>query len=399
LSFAFVLLPILALGIDAGNLYYAQRQLQTFADAAAMAASLEIPACVALGTPKCPAMVTAANYAFTTENRAPAGATLTISNGPSALASDPNFGNTKYVEAIVTMSAPTYFAKVFGNNTVTLSARAEAGYSVAGGGNGLGMNTNNLTLNGGGSITETTGSTCGINDNAGSGLSTNAGVTVSVNSFTYHGSSYNKNCGSCTTYNPLPTTNAPVVSDPYASLTAPSQPNTSTTNVSTISGNTELKPGYYSNTINFNSGTYTVTLDPGLYYFGSGFNINSNVTITGTGVTLFFGSGANVNINSAATWNLTAPTSAITTSGDACASCSNMLIWDPSGSLNLDASSSSSFGGVVYLPQGTLTLNGGSSAVAYGPIYANNIMLDSAIAISCSGGGNPNGSPHISLAE
>jgi len=408
LSLAFVLLPIMALAIDAGNLYYTQRQLQTLADSAAMAGALEIDACGS-GNPQCGAMVTAMNKAFAEDNP-PAGATLAAHNNPpSALSNttnDPNYGNSTYVEAIVTMSVPTYFAKAFWVNTVTLTARAEAGYAVPPAGGDGGANANHLTLNAGANITNANGA-CGINDNDSSGLSTNAGVTVNLGtgSFTYHGSTYNKNCGSCTTYNPLPTTNSPTEADPFASLSAPSQPSTTTTNVSTISGNTTLAPGYYPNTINFNSGTYTVTLSPGLYYFGGGFNINSNVTIDGTsGVTLYFPSGANSNINSAATWKITAPSTAqiagdtTHTEYNSCASCANMAIWS-AGSLNLDSSSSSDINGAIYLPTGTLTLNGGSSAASYGQIFANNLMVNSAISLDCSGGGNPNGSKHLSLAE
>jgi hypothetical protein len=194
----------------------------------------------------------------------------------------------------------------------------------------------------------------------------------------------------------MPTLGTATVADPFSSLTAPSRPAASPTDTGTISGNTELKPGYYSSTINFNSGTYTVTLDPGLYYFGGGFNINSNVTITGNGVTLFFPSGANVNINSAATWNLTAPASALSN----CASCSGMLIWDTGNNLTLDSASNSSWGGAVYLPNGTLTLNSGSGVSAYGMVYAQSVMLNSAISLSgSSSGGATNGSAVISLAE
>jgi hypothetical protein len=401
-----MLLSFLAVAIDVGKLYYTQRQLQTLADAAAMAGALEVTACGGTSSSSsCLVMQKAATTALT-EGGSPAptlftqcaaasgsGVLLTINNGPCAWSNDPNKGLANYVEAVVTEKTPTYFANFFGVNTVQLSARAEAGKATQSGGNGI--ITNNLTLNGGASITDAAGSTCSIDDNASSGLSTNSGVTINVGAFNYHGTSYNDNCGSCSTYHPMPTTGTPIVPDPYASLTPPSQPSASpTASDTTISGTTTLQPGYYSGTVNFNGGGYTVTLDPGLYYFGSGFNADTNVTIQGTGVTLFFPSGANVNINSSATLNLTAPTSAIT----GCASCAGMLIWEPSGSLNLDASSSSSWGGVVYLPTGTLTLNGGSTATAYGSIYANSLMVDSAITIGCSGGAT-NGSPNISLAE
>jgi Flp pilus assembly protein TadG len=408
-----MLLSFLALAIDIGNLYYRQRQLQTLADSAAMAGALEASACS--GTKNCTVMQTAATTALT-EGGGPAptlflqcaaasgsGLLLTVNNGPCALSGDPNSGNANYVEAVVSEQVPTFFARIFGVNTLQISARAEAGYATASSSSSAPcLNTNDLQLNSGAIITDASGSTCGINDNYGDGnaLSLNSGVTVNVGSFTFHGttSNINKNCGSCSTYTPYPTTSTPIVPDPYKSLTAPSQPATSTTNTSVISGNTALQPGYYSNTINFNSGIYTVTLSPGLYYFGGGFNIDSNVTITGSGVTLFFPSGSNVNINSAATWDLTAPSSALSD----CASCAGMLIWEPSGSLNLDSASGSSFGGAVYLPNGTLQLNSSSGVTAYGMIYANEVSVDSGASISLSGssgGGPANGSTTISLAE
>jgi len=403
-----LLLSFLAMAIDLGNLFYTQRQLQTLADSAAMAGALEISACTGKGT-NCAVIQTAATTALTESgNPKPTlflqcaaasgtGLLLTINNGPCALgASDPNSGSANYVEAVVSEAVPTFFARIFGINTLHTSARAEAGYAIASAAGGPCLNTNNLTLNSGASVTDASGSNCGINDNASGGLSLNSGVTVNVGSFSYHGTSYNKNCGSCTTYTPMPTLGTATVADPFSSLTAPSRPAASPTDTGTISGNTELKPGYYSSTINFNSGTYTVTLDPGLYYFGGGFNINSNVTITGNGVTLFFPSGANVNINSAATWNLTAPASALSN----CASCSGMLIWDTGNNLTLDSASNSSWGGAVYLPNGTLTLNSGSGVSAYGMVYAQSVMLNSAISLSgSSSGGATNGSAVISLAE
>lgn len=414
-----VLLGFVALAIDGGNLYLTQRRLQTLADSAAMAGALEASSC---SSPNCSIITTAATSALTegtpsvsatlfTQCATPTGTgvLLTINNGPCALgASDPNSGNKNYVEAVVSENVATYFAGFVGLKTVTLSARSEVGKATAVAA-GPCMNTNNLQMNSGASISDAPGTTCPINDNA-SSLNLNSGVTINVSAFTYSGTSYNKNCGGCSTVSPLPTLGSANVPDPFASLVVPSQPATSSTNTGTVSGTTELKPGYYPNTINFNSGTYTVTLDSGLYYFGGGFNVDSNVTIQGSGVTLLFGSGANVNMNSSATFNLTAP-SAAQASGFGCASCAGMVVWMPSGSLTLDASSSSSWGGAVYLPNGTLTLNGGSTATAYGMVDAQSIMLNSAITLSCSSmpggtcpggngsGGATSGSTTIALAE
>jgi len=414
-----VLLGFVALAIDAGNLYFTQSRLQTLADTAAMAGALEASSC---SSANCAIITTAATTALTEgtpsvsvtlftqcATAAGTGILLTINNAPCALgASDLNNGNKNYVEAVVSQKVTTYFAGFVGLRTVTLSARSEAGKAIAPA-SGPCMNTNSLTLNSGASVTDATGSTCPINDNATSGLSLNSGVTVTVSSFTYGGtgaSSYNKNCGSCTTINPMPTTGSANVPDPFASLVAPSQPGTSPTNTSTIGGTTTLQPGYYTSGINFNSGPYTVTLQPGLYYLSGGMNVNSNVTIQGSGVTLFFPSGSSVNINSTADLQLTAPSAAL---GN-CASCAGMLMWMPSGNLTLDSESSTGFGGAVYVPNGSLTLNSGSNVVAYGMIYAQSIMLNSAITLSCSsmpggvcpggtGGGTASGSTTIALAE
>jgi len=365
---AFLFLGLSALAIDVGMLYREKRMVQAAADAAAIAAS---------------AQYSSARTAVTTSAQAAAqqqaGGVLASEVTASLVNS-----STADVKVVISHATNTFFLGAFRSSmsTINVSAMAEVAIPPP----TAGLNGNTVTLNSGASVTDAAGSNCGINDNDtdGSALNLNSGVTVNVGSFTDHGTAENKNCGSCTTYNPMPTTGAATVPDPFASLTAPAQPTTSYP-TSTLSANTTLNPGYYPNTINFNSGSgaYTVTLNPGLYYFGGGFNADSNVTIQGTGVTLFFPSGAAVNMNTSATFNLSAPTSAL----DNCASCAGMLIWQPAGSLTLDASSSSSWGGAVYVPNGTLTLNGGATATAYGMIFANSIMLNSAITLSCPSNG------------
>jgi Flp pilus assembly protein TadG len=385
LTFSFLLLGVAAMATDVGWVYHQKRIVQTAADDAALAAAVAESTTGADITTAATNAATANGLTVVTSSPTAGQATVSVTDnilGPVS--------TKKYVQVTVTNVTPTFFMRGFRSKyaTISVAASAEASYTVAtSSGDGPCMNTNSLTLNSGANIQ---GTNCTVNDNATSGLSTNSGVIVNVKGFNYHGTTYNHNCGSCSTYNPLPTTGTTTVADPFKSLTAPSKPATSSTNVSTIGSNTTLQPGTYTNTINFNSGTYTVTLQPGLYYFTGGFNINSNVTIAGTGVTLYFASGSNVNINSAATWNLTAPSAALSN----CSSCANMLIWEQGSALNLDAASGSSFKGAVYLPNGSLTLNGGSTAAGYGMIYADQVMLNSAISLSCSsmpGGSCPGG--------
>ncbi len=411
-----MLLSFLAIVIDIGNLFCTQRQLQTFADAAAMAGALEASAC---GTPNCAVIQTAATTALT-EGGSPAptlflqcaaasgtGLLLTINNGPCALgASDPNNLNKNYVEALVTEQKPTFFAKIFGVSTVQISARAEAGKSSAASPclNVTGTSGQTLTLNSGASITDASGSTCGVNvdSNGTPAVMEDSGATVNVGSYTVHGT-VTDNGGS---YTPTPTTGAAVVPDPIAAeitagtITKPTQPATSSTCCNPVGGATTLQPGYYSSGLNFNSSGYTVTLASGLYYFG-GSMVVGGVNLTGSNVTIYFANGS-LTMNSASTMTLSAPATG-TTAG--------MLIWQAttdSSSMILDSSSSSSWKGAIYLPDAQLTLNGGSTAVAYGMVESQSLMLNSAISLSCSsmpggvcpgGSGAANGSATIALAE
>lgn len=411
-----MLLGALAIAIDIGYLYITQRQLQTLADAAAMAGALEASSC---STANCGVIQTAATSAFTEDGRpAPTvflqcatasgtGVLLTINNGPCALgASDPNHLDANYVEAVVTEQVPTYFAGFRGFHTVQISARAEAGKSSPPGPclNILGTSGQTVTLNSGASIKDGTGSTCAFNVNSSGtpAVMEDSGATVDVGSYTVHGT-VTDNGGS---YTPAPTTGTATKPDPIAAeitagtITTPTQPAVSSTCCNPVSGATTLQPGYYSSGLNFNGSGYTVTLNPGVYYFG-GSMVVGGVNLTGSNVTIYFANGS-LTMNSASTMTLSAPSTGST---------AGMLIWQApadSSPMILDSSSSSSWGGAVYVPGAQLTLNGGSTAVGYGMIESQSLMMNSAISLSCAsmpggvcpgGSGSASGSATIALAE
>ncbi|MDE1155949.1 MAG: Tad domain-containing protein [Acidobacteriaceae bacterium] len=137
-----VLMLFLGLAVDIGRVRFEKRRLQTAADAAALAASLEGRVCS--GTANCLAMQTAARNALTengyTSSTVTTGCTtptattltLTLNNPPCLSSSDPNRGKTNYVEAVVSESITTYFARFAGFNSFHISARAEAGRGLGG---------------------------------------------------------------------------------------------------------------------------------------------------------------------------------------------------------------------------------------------------------------------------
>jgi Flp pilus assembly protein TadG len=371
-----LLMGAMALAIDVGFVRFQQRQLQTAADAAAIAAGLELGNC---NNTVCTNMKTAAAVALkedgiTTTTITPttnqcsvsasSGLAMIINVAPCVLGtSDPNNGNTHMAEVVLTEPQKTFFGAILGIRTLNLVARAEAGDSyINTGANGGGncLYTNGLLFNS--SNGNFTLNNCGVYDNG--NLQTNSGDSVTASTFLYYGSWSPNNCNSSCVWNIGGTNSAPPAhtttpqSDPLASLTPPSQPATSTTNTQTPNSGATLQPGYYPNGFNLNSNV-SVTLSPGVYYMGSSINVNSGATLTGSGVTLYFASGS-LQPNSGSVVQITAPTS--NTAGCNCTN-ANMAVWESSSNstgMYLDAGSQSYYNGVIYLPDAGLTLNSGS---------------------------------------
>jgi Flp pilus assembly protein TadG/cytoskeletal protein CcmA (bactofilin family) len=117
-----VMLPVLAgflgLALDVGNLVVIRTQMQNAVDSAVCAGcmqlSLPIPTGQALATTEAKAILTANNFV-------PANATVTFTQDTVK-----NSANAPETNCTLTNQVPTYFVKVFGIGTVTLSAYAEA---------------------------------------------------------------------------------------------------------------------------------------------------------------------------------------------------------------------------------------------------------------------------------
>lgn len=288
-----VLISMLGLSIDAGLLRYQKRQLQTMADASALAAALEIPACA--GTTTCAAMKSAAADALTENGwssnllehcATPSGTKLelTLNNPPCALSTDPNAGNANYVETIVSEPVPTVFARVFGVNTVTVSARAESTFkpqaqcvyflSQASPQSSLSMTNQN--------ITPSCGFYLGRSYTFSGASSTGGQYTVTGNASSSTG-----------TVSPAPNFNAPIEADPLSSLTAPSYGGCTYTNY-VVNTATTLHSGVYCGglTIAPNSGSsnVAVSFSAGLYIVLGPLTI-SKATLSGSGVMFYLSQG------------------------------------------------------------------------------------------------------------
>ena len=413
-----MLLSFMALAIDVGNLFFTQRQLQTLADSAAMAGALEAGYCGS--TPNCALLQKAATSALTegTPSVTPslflqcapasgAGILLTVNNGPCALgASDPNNGKANYVEVVVSKKTPTWFAGIFGHSTVNISARAEAGYALPSAAPGNQVWANTVYLNGG-SIADGPGNNGGVYANSDAFAdSGNISAPYTLNSSgSITGNCYNNgtSCG------PKPTS-ITAQPEPFSNLDSqePSQPGASPTCCANPGGPTTLQPGTYTG-LNFNGGNYTVNFAPGLYYFTGTLNGGSNITFSGSGVTIFFAGGGNIQTNSGTILDLSPPSAADIAANpgayNGCTSCATMSYWVSTGDTApqiLDAGlGTAPFTGNIYDKNGQILMNSGSSITTQNQIVCNLLTLDSgaSIVVDSNSSSALDGSPTVVLAE
>jgi Flp pilus assembly protein TadG len=273
------ILGILGLATDIGYLRYTKRQLQTAADAAAMAGAAEL----AYGDVTSAAQADSAANGFTNGTN---GATVTVNNPPL---SGQHVGNSSYVEAIVSKITPTFFAKAFGVKTVTLQARAVADL-------GSGNNcifaldpaaSGALSVDALASIS----SQCGIvvESTSSSALSCSLLSAISATSIGVVGGVKSSFCS--LSPNPVTGITTPIPNDPLAYLAKPavgsctftSQQNYTSANSPPAHPST-LNPGIYCGGIQIQPGA-SVVFNPGVYILTSGGGKGGLTVDIGTNVT------------------------------------------------------------------------------------------------------------------
>ena len=382
-----VLMGFLGLGIDMGMLRYQKRIQQTAADAAAIAGAEEIPYSSS-GIPSAAQQAAADNgFSGAINTGCPPPAitslgtiTVTVNNPPC---SGPHVGDSNYVEAYVSELQPTYFMKIFGVNSETVTARAVATmvsdtggspgciYTLGPVGTGFGVKNSGTP-----SVDATS---CDIFDN-GNWTTNGAPVNIQAAGIGVVGSSTNNGGG---TVNPTPT-NIPPFTDPLSWLPPPCSGSactggpsiqitnggcgsTCSANVSCSGGLCSVAPGTYGSisiqgsTVDFGAGTYVVD---------GNFTVNGNSTIcdstntncsgmtsqpiaTNGGVTFYItGSSSSVNIDGTTNTYLAAPTTG-TYAGI-------LFYQDPNdtSAATLSGTSNSFYEGALYFPTAQLNFGG-----------------------------------------
>jgi len=380
-----VIMASIALSADVGYLQYQRNIMQTAADSAAVAAAQEL----SYGDYLSAGQADAATNGFTNGQN---NVTVTINNPP---ATGPNAGNASFVEAIITQPEPTYFLRVLGITSATVSARAVS--SLGNGPNCIYIMDPSAALNLNGNINFQ--SNCGVivNSTSNSGLSVNGNITMSAPVIGVVG---NYSATGNVTLTPTPKTGIIPASDPLAYVQAPAFSGCNYTNFS-LNGNNgnagspyQMYFGVYCGGISTNGNTW-LHFNPGTYILaGGGMSFVGNTTMTGTGITFYNTTGTKaygaINISGNTTANFSAPTSG---------SLEGILFFQdrsiPNGSAGstINGNAGSTFDGALYFSTTKLTYNGNSSINGYTILVADKLVLNGNATVGDNYSSLSNGSP------
>jgi Flp pilus assembly protein TadG len=449
-----ILIAFLGLAVDVGHLRYAKRQLQVAADAAALAAGMEIRVCG--GGASCPYMQTAAQSAltengFSTSNvtfgcnsSSGVGLTMEINDPPCAIATDPNKTNTASVEVLVSQQQPMYFAKILGIQNVLISARAEAIrnptapciYALDQTGDGA-INTGLLALG--------VNSKCGIVDESNSkqALTCGIGLLLSAPKISVKGGTAGLLCGStppAITGVPRPVPNDPLgylVPPPNANDPCPSNTDlyartftgsSFQVNISALGGTYVLHPGVYCGGISISAGLLTnVTFTPGTYVLKQGPGMLLNIlgipilggvqtggfqvtlgllsTINAKGVT-FYNETPTSTLPSLPSLNITAPSTlglaGFSMTAPTTGEYAGILFFQqhgntiPGGFILGLLQNTNNFEGAIYMPDASLDYGVSALSASYNILVAKDISFGLVSVLSAFGNNYsnlPGGSP------
>lgn len=398
------ILGMAALAVDVGNLWTTRRQMQSAADAAAMAAvdSIEMTG----GTTN----ITSWAQAAAAQNGFTDGSTTTASTHTVNVAvynppqSGVDVGASNAVQVVISQKQPTYFMRVLGSSAVDVSTEA-TGVAMSSGSCIFALDPTNsgaVTVGGGGILT----SQCGLydNSNSSSALTVSGGGSI-VSPVVGVVGGTNLNGGGSTS----PVTGIAAFGDPMSWVAEPTPASCTSYNTLIVNASTTLSPGTYCGGIKINSTGVTVNFNPGTYITdGGGLTVVSGATVNGSGVT-FYLTGANkansnpssyggVNIAGNTTVNLSAPCDS---SGGGIP---NMLFFQDRSETNgvastINGGSGSTFSGIMYFPTTTLNYAGNSAQDGYTVIIAYDLSIlgTTNVGDSYCSGGNP--VQHAALVE
>jgi hypothetical protein len=358
------------LAIDMGYLRYAKRLQQSAADSAAIAGAAELNS----GNWDSAAKQDSSLNGFTDgKNKV----VVTVTN--------PTFNGQSAVKVQVSAVQSTFFMRIFGVNSATLSATATAILGQNGLGNCLyvlGRNAGGVTTNGTARIDAPN---CAIVDN--DDMTQNGSGSITAASIGVAGSVKGSNISPkpagpmIPAADPLSFLSAPAAGGGCKALKVSNPPQGGGGNGG--GGNNGPGPGGASpvNVLASDgpfcsidvTGSKDVIFHPGTYVIKGNFTLNGSGTVTGDGVTFYVTNGGQVSFSGNQTIQFTAPTAG---------TYAGILFFQDSAdasSAKLDGANNSKFQGTLYFPNAPLTINGNAgSTAAYMIVVAKSLTLNGA---------------------
>ncbi|TVR75836.1 MAG: hypothetical protein EA415_02540 [Sphaerobacteraceae bacterium] len=371
-----LLLGMVAVAVDAGFLMAERRQVQSSADAAALAAArakLDYIYQPAAGNLENVQVEAARNYGSSNAGTSPDN--VDVDTAPDG------YGD-RFVEVTVSKDVEMFFLRALYDGEWGTSASAVAGiedtelpYAL------VALDCPGIHVSGSGVIDVNEGSimsNCNITRDGDSSLVTADGVidaygTINPGTNWSAGEGFRPNRGS-TVSDPIAGTPPPSRSDAQdqQNITTQAQLAAAVTNGTTHQTNTvrcstncTLQPGYYGSPssttqliLDVRQGG-TLTLQPGVYYFGDRFTLTAqgDGMTQGTGVMMYFTDNARFIPNNGRV-EIAAPETSPYTGG-----LNGMALWiDNCSEFRMQANNSGSFDGVIYAPCSSVTLSGGPGA-------------------------------------
>ncbi len=378
----FFLFSIIGLAVDLGYSYFKKLQTQAAADAAASAAAIYAGAngsvCGAGGvvcgttysclnpptSPPTTAMQAGCLYAQANGflNAGSQSVSLISNNTtpPNETGNSPSY----WVQANISETVPHLFLYWAGFQSGSVASQAIAGITVTPASSCVYVLSNTasqaLTITGAASLTATD---CGVyvNSSANSAIYMTGSAAIRANQIKVHGTT--NICAFSCSSTPTPTTGAPTVADPFASLPAPTVPtgcyktsyNLASSNTDTISPNGTFCGGITvggAAHLIMNGGTYIIN--------GGGFNVGNSGIVTANGpVTIFL------------TGNSTWPAAGMQLSGNS--------------TTTLSAPSSGTYQGVLFYQDRNVTYTTGNAQGGSAHLNATGSFYFPTTAVSLSG--------------
>lgn len=416
-----IILGFVGMATDVGSLFMDKRQMQTAADAGALAGAAALN--LASGNITTAARAATAANGYTHGSN---GVTVNVNNGPTWPTSEyhlvPN-----YIEVTVVKAEPTIFLALFGHSNVTVAARAVATNQAPGNGcinlTETNPNVPALAVQGNASV-DAPDCDMNINDTNSNAISTTGkAYSVTTSTIGVTATSISAGVGGFT---PTPVTGVIPVADPLAAMQYPytcgaggcqcpssstlcatnpvtSMPATCAT-TSIGHGTTNLSPGCY-NGLSIGSNA-NVVLAAGTYFFNGDVSVAANGSLSGTGVTLIFTSGA-FSMGGTPTMDIVAPLT--TSTSDPFPGILYYQVPADTTAMSLGGNSSSTIEGVFYAPtagNGTNTAGISFQGNPGGTIYTDFVTTSLSLAGNPSfksfadlPGGAPTGITSIALVE